>query len=920
MSFPTSAQLDSFDRPDGAVGSSWLGLPQSYAITGNTLGVNGNSDIYWANAFGPDQEVYVTLTAVAPTASEIDLLLKAQATNSWNAGVIEILYHPASSSIQVWTFDNSQGWVQYGAAIPVTFVAGDQFGARASADGTVTVYRNGVALASRSVSTWPLFANGGALGLWMISANNTLLDNFGGGNVGSAPVATATPVLPTATATNPPLPPTATDTPAPPTATDTPTPLPNVVHSTLADFQAACAVADGTLANSTGDGAVGLDGAFRDDFAGPSLVSAQWASGTWSGGSYTPSFSGGTLQVAGVNGAFVRSQGTFTTRTLEGVVEFGAGPWQHLGFASLGFEANRYFIFSTLNNSTNLFARTNNNSNEVRTDLGPLPSGRHRYRIEWSSLGNGQDQVRYWIDDALRATHSIAAAPPLYVYASYNSGSAPALQLDALRVLPPYAANGSFTSCALDAGNGLRWEAVNWQASLPTSGSLTVEVRTSSDGLSWDAWAVVASGVPLSAPDRFIQYRLNLATTDTSLTPLLEALTLVRMDATLPYPTPLPTATSTLVPPTATSTPVPPTATSTPVPPTATDTPVPPTATDTPVLPTATRTSVPPTATSTPVPPTATSTPVPLVDVTHSTLADFQATCAVADGTLATSTGAGAVSLDGAFRDDFTGPTLASAQWASGTWSGGSYAPSFSGGTLQVVGANGAFVRSRNTFITQTLEGVVAFGAGPWQHLGFASLDFGANRYFIFSTLNSSTNLFARTNNNSSEVRTDLGPLPSGRHRYRIEWSRLGNGQDQVRYWLDDTLRATHTIAAAPPLYAYASYNSGSAPALQLDALRVLPPYAASGTFTACALDAGATVNWTNVNWVATLPTGTSLSVEVRTSSDGLNWSAWTVTTSGATLTAPNRFIQYRLNLATTDTSLTPLVESITFSRALVGP
>ena len=893
VNFPTSAQLDLFERTNGAIGATWLGSPQSYAITGNTLGVNGDGDIYWANAFGPDQEVYVTLTAVAPAASEIDLLLKAQAANSWNAGVIEILYHPASSSIQVWTFDNGQGWVQYGAAIPVTFVAGDQFGARASADGTVTVYRNGVALASRSVSTWPSFANGGALGLWMISANNTLLDNFGGGNVGSAPVATATPVLPTATATGTPLPPTATSTPAPPTATstsapptatNTPTPPPSAVHSTLADFQAACTVADGTLTTSTGDGAVGLDGAFRDDFTGPSLASSQWAGGTWSGGSYAPSFNGGAALISDPNGAFLHSQGTFATQTLEGVVEFGAGPWQHLGFASLNFEANRYFIFSTLNSSTNLFARTNNNSSEVQTDLGPLPSGRHRYRIEWSSLGNGQDQVRYWIDDTLRVTHTIAAAPPLYIYASYSSGSAPALQLDALRVLPPYATSGSFTSCALDAGSGLRWTGVNWQASLPTSGSLAVAVRTSPDGLSWGAWTVVANGVPLSAPDRFIQYRLNLATTDSSLTPLVEAITLARVDATLPYPTPLPTATATSV------------------------------------LPTATNTPVLPTTTSTPLPPTATSTPVPLVDVTHSTLADFQAACVVADGTLATSTGDGALGLDGAFRDDFAGPTLASAQWASGTWNGGSYAPSFSGGATLISNPNGAFLHSQATFTTRTLEGVVEFGAGPWQHLGFASLDFEANRYFIFSTINSSTNLFARTNNNSSEVRTDLGPLPSGRHRYRIEWSSLGNGQDQVRYWIDDTLRATHSIAAAPPLYVYASYSSGSAPALQLDALRVVPPYATSGSFTSCALDAGATVNWTRTSWLATLPTGTSLSVEVRTSSDGLTWSAWTVATSGSALTAPNRFIQYRLNLATTDTSLTPLVESITFSRALVGP
>ena len=301
----------------------------------------------------------------------------------------------------------------------------------------------------------------------------------------------------------------------------------------------------------------------------------------------------------------------------------------------------------------------------------------------------------------------------------------------------------------------------------------------------------------------------------------------------------------------------------------------------------------------------------------HTTLADFQTACVVASNTLAVAgTDDGAVGLDGAFRDTFDGPSLDTTRWVAGTWNGGTYTPSFLNGAVQVIGSTGASLRSSTTFTTRTLEGVAEFGAGAWQHLGFGSLGFSGDQYLLISTYNTSTTLFARSNSGGGEVQTNLGPIPVGRHTYRIEWTRLASGQDQIRYLIDNTLRATHTISAAPTLYAYASYNSGgSAPALQVDSLRVLPPYAASGTFTSCALDANLGNTWTTASWIATTPVGTSLSVEVRTSADGLTWGTWATTTTGTQIASPNRFVQYRLNLGTTDTSLTPLVTSLTLSR-----
>jgi hypothetical protein len=141
--------------------------------------------------------------------------------------------------VQVWTYSAAQGWVQRGADIPVTFVNGDQFGVRVSASGQVRVYRNGTLLASRDISGWTYAASGGAIGLWIDQASNTLLDDFGGGNVTtivSTATPTSTPLPNTATPTSTPLPNTATSTstptPLPNTATPTNTPLPNTATPT----------------------------------------------------------------------------------------------------------------------------------------------------------------------------------------------------------------------------------------------------------------------------------------------------------------------------------------------------------------------------------------------------------------------------------------------------------------------------------------------------------------------------------------------------------------------------------------------------------------------------------------------------------------------------------------------------------------
>lgn len=185
--FPSTPLLDDFNRANGSIGSNWSGNTFGYNIASNQLSVDysgSNSDIYWSNEpFGADQEAYVTLTDMDTGAWEQNLLLKAQSDNTWGDGVLEVLYDPSGQRVQVWTYEWPQGWVQHGVDIPVTFVDGDQFGARALADGTVDVYRNGELLATRDMTSWSHYADGGYVGLWFIGAENAILDNFGGGTL-----------------------------------------------------------------------------------------------------------------------------------------------------------------------------------------------------------------------------------------------------------------------------------------------------------------------------------------------------------------------------------------------------------------------------------------------------------------------------------------------------------------------------------------------------------------------------------------------------------------------------------------------------------------------------------------------------------------------------------------------------------------
>jgi len=181
--FPSASFLDTFNRANSTnLGPSWSSST-GYRINANVLNARAGGSTFWAAAtFGANQEAYLTLTGISPTATEQGVLLKANAAGT---AMIKVAYDAVASSVRISSRAGGTWTLQ--ATIPgVTLPAGITFGARATVDGTVTAYRNGVVIGSATVAS--LAASGGRIGVVYTGTqannqNDARADNFGGGTM-----------------------------------------------------------------------------------------------------------------------------------------------------------------------------------------------------------------------------------------------------------------------------------------------------------------------------------------------------------------------------------------------------------------------------------------------------------------------------------------------------------------------------------------------------------------------------------------------------------------------------------------------------------------------------------------------------------------------------------------------------------------
>jgi hypothetical protein len=408
------------------------------------------------------------------------------------------------------------------------------------------------------------------------------------------------------------------------------TPGAQLTHTSASDFGLGdtCAVLTGTIVSNAAGGEVRLRSTVLEDyFYSETFDTSQWVGRTISPtGTYTPTLLGGVAQVVNeANGARIRSAGTFGPgQTLEFRARFEPRTYQHVGFSDF---SGQWALFTTGGGDltgSNLYAWTTNSGDggDVATPLTDLQPGLfYNFRIEWEPA-----EVRYYVNEVLRATHSGAGIvpagtpTPLYAHATNFPGNDLPIYVDWLRLLAS-PATGEFQSCQFDAGQAVDWDTITWTANVPGGTGLGVYTRSSADGVSWSGWSgpLTISGSAIGSPDgRYLEYRLDLTSGNARLSPEVFDVTvqMVQPGASTPTPTNTPTTTATptetptiTATPTATATP-----TGTPAPsdtPTSTPTATPTTElTNTPTqtaTPTATMTAT-STATAT-VTPTATATP-----------------------------------------------------------------------------------------------------------------------------------------------------------------------------------------------------------------------------------------------------------------------------------------------------------------------
>ena len=313
-----------------------------------------------------------------------------------------------------------------------------------------------------------------------------------------------------------------------------------------------------------------------------------------------------------------------------------------------------------------------------------------------------------------------------------------------------------------------------------------------------------------------------------------------------------------------------------------------------------------------PAPPASFTTPSAVLGDT--TVADFSAGSPT--NTYVSQTADGEVILAPAVGTEFSGASLPSG-WSTSPWT--------TGGT-SIVGAgaltdDGALAATDTYYGSgRSLEFVATFGADTFQHVGFGQLlqSVAGESWAMFSTFNTSSSLFARTNNNGTTTDTLLpGSWIGSPHRFRIDWTA-----SSAVFSIDGTVVHTESVSIGATMRPIVSDYTNAGPVVTVDWLR-MTPYATPGTFTSRVFDAGGTATWRNLDYTSAAPAGTSLSLEVRTGDtptpDG-TWSAFAPVANGADIPGVSRYLQYRAMLTSSDSNATPELQSVGIGYSVNAP
>ena len=209
--FPANGVLDNFNNRT-SMGGNWATNGSGFTVINGTgtandylrvrTGDNAFSSGRWTAgaSFNTQQEAFFTFRqpSSAASADHQAVMLKWSGSNTptaTSAQWIEVAVdnNPAGTvNVYTKTAGSAAITLQTATAISATFAAGDVFGARALANGTIEVYRNGVLVGSIDLpvtSTWTgdIGIRFEGTGSGSPSGAESFIDNFGGGNVAFLP-------------------------------------------------------------------------------------------------------------------------------------------------------------------------------------------------------------------------------------------------------------------------------------------------------------------------------------------------------------------------------------------------------------------------------------------------------------------------------------------------------------------------------------------------------------------------------------------------------------------------------------------------------------------------------------------------------------------------------------------------------------
>lgn len=177
---PPRLYADDFNRANGVLGGAdcWMDPDNigGYKIRNQQVNVNAGGLLIWMYHTGPRQAVVVDLVRIDPRGRHHTLALKMHQPNL-NAGVILVSYDGRRQLLYVEEAHPGQDGYRKVWSKAYTMVDGDQLGARAWEDGSVSVYVNGVEQGRTEVIKHFVGLDGW-VGLWFHRTGGAVIDNF----------------------------------------------------------------------------------------------------------------------------------------------------------------------------------------------------------------------------------------------------------------------------------------------------------------------------------------------------------------------------------------------------------------------------------------------------------------------------------------------------------------------------------------------------------------------------------------------------------------------------------------------------------------------------------------------------------------------------------------------------------------------